>query len=262
VLLTLQRELCSSPQAVTATLERIIADTHHSDKARVQLQGYLDLAHSIQTPRKLLAVREVLDRFGGKLIVFTDYRRTMETIVDRLNLWGYPAVGFHGGLDIYQKEDAVRAFKDDYQVMVSTESGAEGRNLQFCHQLVNYDLPWNPMRVEQRIGRLHRLGQERDVTIVNLSSQATIEARILDLLARKIRLFELVVGELDMILGDLEQQKSFEELVREAWEGSQSEGELEKRFRDIAELLERARRNYSDIRRTSDALSDLMESET
>ncbi|MBN1889259.1 MAG: DEAD/DEAH box helicase family protein, partial [Thermoflexales bacterium] len=259
VLLTLQRELCSSPQAVAATLERVIADTHHTDAARARLQGYLELARSIQTPRKLLAVREVLERLGGKLIVFTDYRRTLDRVVDQLNLWGYPAVGFHGGLDIYQKEDAIRAFKGDYQVMVSTESGAEGHNLQFCHQLVNYDLPWNPMRVEQRIGRLHRLGQEHDVTIVNLSSLATIEARILDLLARKIRLFELVVGELDMILGDLDQRKSFEDLLREAWEGSRDEGELEKRFRDIAELLERARRNYADIRRTSDALNDLME---
>lgn len=257
VLLTLQRELCSSPQAVASTLERIIADADHSEEARAQLQSYLDLARSIQLPRKLLAVREILDRFGGKVVIFTDYRRTMETIVEQLNRWGYPAVAFHGGLDIYQKEDAIRAFKGDWQVMVSTESGAEGHNLQFCHQLINYDLPWNPMRVEQRIGRLHRLGQERDVTIVNLSSQNTIEARILELLAYKIRMFELVIGELDMILGEMDRNKSFEDLVREAWESSRSEDDLANRFQDIADLLERVRRDYQDIRHASDILSDL-----
>ena len=105
-------------------------------------------------------------------------------------------------LDIRQKELAVQRFREDpaMRVLVSTESGAEGRNLQFCHQLINYDLPWNPMRVEQRIGRLHRLGQVHDVTIFNLSCNETIEAHVLDLLARKIRMFELVIGELDMIL--------------------------------------------------------------
>ena len=107
--------------------------------------------------------------------------------------------------------------------MVSTESGAEGRNLQFCHQLINYDLPWNPMRVEQRIGRLHRLGQANDVTIFNLSCNETIEAHIIELLARKIRMFELVIGELDLILGNIDGAKSFEDLLRHAWEASASD---------------------------------------
>src|SRR5690606_10133300 len=116
------------------------------------------------------------------------------------------------------------------RVMVSTESGAEGRNLQFCHQLINFDLPWNPMRVEQRIGRLHRLGQTRDVTIFNLSCNETIESHLIDLLARKIRMFELVIGELDLILGNIEGSKSFEDLLRAAWEASRSHDDLAERF--------------------------------
>ena len=121
--------------------------------------------------------------------------------------------------------------------MVSTESGSEGRNLQFCHQLINYDLPWNPMRVEQRIGRLHRLGQEHDVTIFNLSCNETIEAHIIDLLARKIRMFELVIGELDLILGNIEGAKSFEELLRQAWQSSESDEELAERMDEIGDVL-------------------------
>ncbi len=128
--------------------------------------------------------------------------------------------------------------------MVSTESGAEGRNLQFCHQLINYDLPWNPMRVEQRIGRLHRLGQVSDVTIFNLSCNETIEAHIIDLLARKIRMFELVIGELDLILGNFDGTKSFEDLLRNAWEASASDSDLSERIEEIGNVLLRARRDY------------------
>ena len=128
--------------------------------------------------------------------------------------------------------------------MVSTESGAEGRNLQFCHQLINYDLPWNPMRVEQRIGRLHRLGQAHEVIIYNLSCNETIEAHVIDLLARKIRMFELVIGELDLILGNIEGDKSFEDLLREAWETATDDEDLATRIHNLGDILTQARREY------------------
>jgi SNF2 family DNA or RNA helicase len=140
--------------------------------------------------------------------------------------------------------------------MVSTESGAEGRNLQFCHQLINYDLPWNPMRVEQRIGRLHRLGQTHDVTIFNLSCNETIEAHIIELLARKIRMFELVIGELDLILGNIEGAKSFEDLLRKAWEQASDERDLRERMEEIGELLDTARRRYEYVRESNAILDD------
>ncbi|KLU63132.1 RNA polymerase-associated protein RapA [Peptococcaceae bacterium CEB3] len=107
------------------------------------------------------------------------------------------------GLRRQEKEEQVRFFAEEADVLVSTETGSEGRNLQFCHQMVNYDLPWNPMRIEQRIGRIHRLGQDKNVRIYNLSATDTIEAHLLELLDAKINMFQLVVGELDMILGDI-----------------------------------------------------------
>ena len=91
-------------------------------------------------------------------------------------------------------------FKEKAQVLIATESGSEGINLQFCHHVINYDLPWNPMKLEQRIGRVHRLGQEHDVNIYNLAIKHTIEDHILELLNVKIGVFEKVVGELDDIL--------------------------------------------------------------
>ena len=212
-------------------------------------------------------MRDILQRFPGKFLIFTEFRQTQEAILAHLREWDVSAAAFHGGLSIEQKEEAVAAFRapdeeapqhgkpHGVRVLVSTESGAEGRNLQFCHQLINYDLPWNPMRVEQRIGRLHRLGQEHDVSIFNLSCNETIEAHVIDLLARKIRMFELVIGELDLILGSMEADRSFEDLLREAWEQSETDADLRKRLADLGELLVRARSRYDEVR-SSNAMLD------
>ncbi|MFN8467602.1 MAG: SNF2-related protein [Caldilineaceae bacterium] len=285
-LMTLQKELSSSPQALAHTLRKMVADRAHGDNVRAELQRFLELAESIPTSRKLRAVREILARYPGKFLIFTEYRQTQEAILADLAAQGISAVAFHGGLDISQKEAAIAAFRDgmpsdeppadgasdtapavrqkgrnakaprqsarrEVRVLVSTESGAEGRNLQFCHQLINYDLPWNPMRVEQRIGRLHRLGQEQDVTIFNLSCNETIEAHVIDLLARKIRMFELVIGELDLILGNLEGSKSFEDLLREAWETATDDEDLATRINNLGDLLTQARREYERVRQNN-----------
>ena len=265
-LLTLQRELSSSPQAVAGTLRKMVNDPAHGEKARQELHNFLALAESIPVGRKLRAVHEILGKFPGKFLIFTEYRETLEAIITQLNAWGIPTVGFHGGLDIRQKEATVRAFRGEVdngdtgvRVMVSTESGAEGRNLQFCHQLINFDLPWNPMRVEQRIGRLHRLGQANDVTIFNLSCNETIEAHVIDLLARKIRMFELVIGELDLILGNIDGSKSFEDLLRAAWEASHSAEDLAERIEQIGDVLARARRDYDQVRAANALLDDALD---
>ncbi len=110
-----------------------------------------------------------------------------------------------------EKEESVRRFRDADQILISTEAGGEGRNFQFCHLMVNYDLPWNPMKVEQRIGRLDRIGQKHPVQIYNLFCEGTVEERVLDVLAHRIGLFEESVGSLDPILGEVE--RDIERLV-------------------------------------------------
>jgi hypothetical protein len=114
------------------------------------------------------------------------------------------------------------------------------------------------MRVEQRIGRLHRLGQVHEVTIFNLSCNETIEAHIVELLARKIRMFELVIGELDMILGNIEGDKSFEDLLREAWEVSANAEDLSERMETIGEILAHARRDYERVRESNQLLDEAL----
>src|SRR5206468_7195328 len=135
----------------------------------------------------------------------------------------------------------IRAFHEDQRsVLIATRAGSEGRNLQFCNVLVNYDLPWNPMVVEQRIGRLHRIGQKREVHIVNLAAAGTIESYILQLLDQKIKLFELVVGELDLILGEFGGAQHFEGRLAEEWLAAESEADFARRVEAMGADIEKS----------------------
>ena len=142
----------------------------------------------------------------AKVIVFTEFRETQDMLVELCSRQGWSSHQFHGQLDPLQKDRAIDSFRSGGgpQILVSTEAGGEGRNFQFAHILINYDLPWNPMRVEQRIGRVDRIGQEHPVSIFNFHVRGTIEGRILDVLERRIHLFEESIGGLDPILGEAE----------------------------------------------------------
>lgn len=140
-----------------------------------------------------------------KVVIFTQFKDTQEHLRRQISP-DYSVSCFHGGLKLDEKEEAIRKFRADNQVLISTEAGGEGRNLQFAHVLINYDLPWNPMKVEQRIGRLDRIGQKRTVFIYNLACAGTIEERILSVLDHRIQLFTESVGSLDPILGEVETQ--------------------------------------------------------
>jgi superfamily II DNA/RNA helicase len=137
-----------------------------------------------------------------------------------------------------ERAKKLAAFKQDsHAVFVATRAGTEGLNLQFCNRLVNYELPWNPMVVEQRIGRIHRIGQTREAHIINFAAQGTVEAYVLRLLDEKIKLFELVVGELDVILGDFGGADSLEESLADAWLSADSDDAFEERVEAIGEKI-------------------------
>lgn len=132
-------------------------------------------------------------------------------------------------------------FRGRAQVMIATEAGGEGINLQFCHQMINFDLPWNPMRVEQRIGRVHRLGQQNDVQIYNLSTKGTIEEHILRLLHEKINMFEMVIGQLDVILERFEKGSSLEKSLYKIMLESSSNDEIARKVDSLGQSLEHIR---------------------
>jgi superfamily II DNA/RNA helicase len=132
-------------------------------------------------------------------------------------------------------------------VLLCTESGGEGRNVQFCNTLINFDLHWNPQALEQRIGRIHRIGQQREVFVFNLAVKGTIEDRILGILDEKINMFELVVGEIQSILGELDEGEDFAELVLSAWL-QESDVHREQAFDELGGRLLKARADYEEVK--------------
>jgi SNF2 family DNA or RNA helicase len=225
----------SSPAAAAPTLRKI---------------GWDDLAGRAETvggPGKAAVLLDQLRRFtstGEKVLVFTAFRQTLDQLAGQLAEAGIGAVTYHGSLPRADKERVVAAFRADVPVLLSTESAGEGRNLQFCHVMVNMDLPWNPMQIEQRLGRLHRVGQEHDVLLTNLVARGTIEEHVLRVLEAKINLFELVVGELDMILGRVDDDFDFESTVFDAFIASGDDAEFSERMEVIGDDLARARADY------------------
>lgn len=199
-LITLQREVCSSRDAVFITLVNMFKKTPQDSPVRKKILELVDIIKRIEAHSKAEKMMEILEQIDDKVIIFTEYRATQEYLTKYLKQREISSVPYRGGFGRGKKDWMMDLFKRRAQVMIATEAGGEGINLQFCNHVINYDLPWNPMRVEQRIGRVHRLGQTRDVQIYNLSTRGTIEEYILHLLHEKINMFEMVIGSLEAIL--------------------------------------------------------------
>ncbi|MCM8809475.1 MAG: SNF2-related protein, partial [Candidatus Omnitrophica bacterium] len=185
---------------------------------------------------KLNELRKVMDaeklhQTGTKLLLFTESKDTLEYLVEKLKKWGYSVTFIHGGMNLDARIKAEAEFKNQAQIMVSTEAGGEGINLQFCWLMVNYDIPWNPNRLEQRMGRVHRYGQQHEVHIYNLVAVDTREGRILERLFNKLtqirehlgsdRVFD-VIGEVlvgkslkDLIVDAIANRRTMEDILKD-----------------------------------------------
>jgi len=194
--ITLQKEMCSSKEATALTLSKMLED--HSESSKIE--GILAKLMALEVNTKAEKALEIIEQAQGKVIIFTEYRASQLYLQWYLHSKGITSVLFNGKFNKSKRDYMKHLFKERAQVLIATEAGSEGINLQFCHHVINYDLPWNPMKLEQRIGRVHRLGQEHDVHIYNLAIENTIEENILALLHTKIDVFEKVVGDLDAIL--------------------------------------------------------------
>ena len=257
-LLTLQREIGSSPQAAISTLESLAA--RQLDPVRqVHLHALAVQAATISGWAKADALEKLLRTIfqankSEKIILFTHFRRTLEGLAARLQTLGVPIVVYHGELNTAAKQKVIETFEAGAQILLSTEAAGEGRNLQFCRTMINFDIPWNPMRIEQRVGRIHRIGQTRDVQIYNLSARGTVEDYLLDILDKKLNMFELVIGEMDMILGQLSDERDFEDLLMDVWVRAQSPSEAEAGFRQLGDTLLQARQTYQKTLEYDEAL--------
>jgi len=240
----LQMEAGSSTAAVSTTLSRLIARGRVVRDRLPQTKKLLELSGAVVT-RKTEKLIEILGKTKDKVIVFTRYRPTQDVLASVLEKQGVSLTLFHGSLSSQEKERNITLFQDKVKVLISSEIGGEGKNLHFCNTIINYDLPWNPMRIEQRVGRLHRIGQSRDVFIFNLAAARTVEDYLLEILDKKINMFELVIGEMDAVLGNLDESKDFAEIVMDIWVGENTERE----FGELGERLVEAKKRHLEIKR-------------
>ena len=292
VLLTLQKEVVSSPWAVLGTVEgwlagegersdgeasvedaaiglesetggesqaeaeagaEIDAEDREGERCsltaaeREQLEEIERLANAIEETTKQRYLREIVTQASetvekGRVIVFTQFRATQREIVRATEELGVPVHAVNGSHPSTKKDEIVGEFEERGGVLVTTDSISEGRNMQFCNLLVNYDLPWNPMSVEQRIGRIDRIGQDREVFVFNLALEDTVEEYVLEKLYGKIDLFTQTVGDLKDVLSTMERSGTdFENDVFRQLVDADDHRDVENNFEAMAVDLEENR---------------------
>jgi SNF2 family DNA or RNA helicase len=244
----------SSPKAVESTLGRMLENQDYLLEHQQEILAVKNLCRTTLDTPKNKALLKVIKATGEKVIVFVKYRGTLEHLADFLEWNRIQFSLFHGGMNNHQKDEAIETFENKHQVLVTTEIGGEGRNLQFCSRMVNYDLPWNPMKIEQRIGRIHRIGQKKEVQIFNFCAVGSLEDYILDILDRKINMFEMVIGEIDMILGRIRGEKEFGQIIYEIWINSKTEQDRKKSFAGLGAKMKRAKTGYQKTRELDEKL--------
>lgn len=241
-----------------------------------QIEQLIAKAKTISVDSKARALLNAMDKGFAqmremnapeKVIIFTESKRTQEYVANFLSANGYAdkIVTFsgtnnspeatkvyhqwkaeHEGSDritgspqVDRRTALIDHFRDHAQIMIATEAAAEGVNLQFCSLLINYDLPWNPQRVEQRIGRCHRYGQKFDVVVVNFLNKANYaDARVLELLTEKFNLFDGVFGASDDVLGSIESGVDFEKRIQEIYETCRTQETIAQAFDELQKQLE------------------------
>lgn len=246
-------------------------DLHALEKEIAELDDYIRWAQSIGVDAKsraLLKSIEVgfrqMEEMGAarKVVIFTESRRTQEWLKNFLDGNGFlgqvltfngtnkdDATGriyeewlqenqgstrISGSRQVNLRTAIIDRFRDQASIMIATEAGAEGLNLQFCAAVINFDLPWNPQRIEQRIGRCHRYGQRFDVVVINfLNERNAADRRVYELLEQKFRLFDGVFGASDEVIGTVESGIDFERRILEIYQACRTEVEIEAAFRAL-----------------------------
>lgn len=228
------------------TYQRLVSSSSNSSKRALykmkmnqvigqeKFEELSSLANSIKHDSKFSNILRHIKNDSSKFLIFTEFYATQDYIAASLENEGFSVVLFNGKMSPDEKYEAVSQFRDKSQIMISTGAGGEGQNFQFCHNIVNYDLPWNPMKVEQRIGRVHRIGQTENVHIFNYALKDTIEAYILELLFTKIQLFNMALGELDLMFEDSVNQGLQETWFKEYMTGK-NEIEIKNKFSSLGD---------------------------
>lgn len=257
-------------QEIIARLEDVVASIDPAqlkeDIAELaKLIGHARELEKQEIETKLIALKDLLTRQGifadakMKLLIFTEHKDTLDYLagdgregrpLGKLREWGLSVTQIHGGMKVGDRDTpgtrifAEREFRESCQVLVATEAAGEGINLQFCWFLINYDIPWNPVRLEQRMGRVHRYGQEKDCLIFNFVSTNTREGRVLHKLFERIEAIQKDLdprntGKIFNVLGDVFPANQLEKMLRDMYAHNQMTEELIKKR--IVEQVDRRR---------------------
>ncbi len=234
----------SSPEAWRDALEKFPTDA--------MKRAWLENAPLAATWKRKCELVTPLTRGEGGVVIFTQFLRTQAALAAFLRSAGVPVRVINGQTPPPERQPLTEEFRREGGALLLTHSGTEGRNLQFCHRLINFDLPWNPMEIEQRIGRLHRIGQKHPVRIYNFVQQHTLQEHLLAVLQDKLNLFELVVGETGLILGERFSADEFAEEIFRRWRDS--EGRVAESLAALGEDLAAARSGYEQVKKLDETL--------
>ena len=242
-LMTMQRQISSSVESTKAALMKKASQFPESV---TEINEILALCDEIKQDTKIKELKKIIDKNkNSKYLIFTEFRDTQDYIVNSLEQENLSVMKFNGSMSAKERDTAVRDFKKDVNVLVSTEAGGEGQNFQFCSNVINYDLPWNPMKVEQRVGRVHRIGQKEDVKIHNLAISGSIEEHILKLLFDKINLFKMTIGDLELLFEE-EGLKNISSDVFDSYMSSNSSKEIKNKFSALGDKWKGEKKKIND----------------
>jgi len=239
-------------QEIISELEDVVVSVDPSTLKEeiIQLTKLIDGAKELEQREiesKLIKLKQVITDQGVfkdpkmKLLVFTEHKDTLDYLVGKLRGWNLKVTQIHGSMKIGDRDTpgsriyAEREFREDAQVLVATEAAGEGINLQFCWFMINYDIPWNPVRLEQRMGRIHRYGQDKDCLIFNFVSTNTREGRVLAKLFERLKQIEedldpKKTGKIFNVLGDIFPSNQLERMLRDMYSNNLSEDAIKKRI--------------------------------
>jgi SNF2 family DNA or RNA helicase len=234
----------SSPAAWRGVLEKF--------PDRAAARAWREQAPLEDSWRRKCELLAPLTRVEHGAVIFTQFLETQAALAERLRSEGVDTFVINGSTPPPERHPIAEAFRKSGGALLLTHSGTEGRNLQFCHVLANFDLPWNPMEIEQRIGRLHRLGQKNVVRIYNFVQAGTLQEHLLGILQEKLNLFELVVGETGLVLGERFASDDFAEEILRRWR--ENEGRVAEAFEGLGAELAGARQHYEEVKQLDETL--------